>query len=144
VGQGAAGGPSPAFTPGQRAAVTRTITLADIEAYAALVGDRNPLHVDEAFAARSRFGGRIAHGLLTAGLISTVLGMHLPGPGGVYVSQSLRFRRPVRPGDTVTATAEVTAYDPARRRLTVRTTCTNQRGETVLDGEAVLLVEDRR
>lgn len=144
MGRGAPGGPSPAFTPGQRAAVTRTITLADIEAYAALVGDRNPLHVDETFAARSRFGGRIAHGLLTAGLISTVLGMHLPGPGGIYVSQSLRFRRPVRPGETITAAAEVVAYDAARRRLTVRTTCTNQRGETVLDGEAELLVEGRR
>jgi 3-hydroxybutyryl-CoA dehydratase len=143
VAGGTAGDPAPgpAFAPGQRAAVTRTITQADIEAYAALVGDRNPLHTDEAFAARSRFGGRIAHGLLTAGLISTVLGMHLPGPGGIYLSQTLRFRRPVRPGDAVTATAEVAAYDPAGRRLTLRTACTNQRGETVLDGEAVLLVE---
>ncbi|MDQ7857666.1 MAG: MaoC family dehydratase [Armatimonadota bacterium] len=134
-------GAGPAFVPGQRAAVTRRLAASDIDAYAALVGDHNPLHLDEAFAARSRFGGRIAHGLLTAGLISTVLGMHLPGPGGIYVSQSLRFLRPVRPGDAITATAEVTAYDPVRRRLTVRTTCTNQRGETVLDGEAVLLVE---
>jgi 3-hydroxybutyryl-CoA dehydratase len=132
---------SPPYVPGQRATLTRTVTLADVDAYATLVGDHNPLHMDEAFAARSRFGGRIAHGLLTAGLISTVLGMHLPGPGGIYLSQSLRFRRPVRPGDAITAAAEVTAYDPANRRLTLRTTCTNQRGETVLDGEAVVLVE---
>ena len=129
------------FSPGEQASVTKTITAADVEAFADLTGDRNPLHVDEAFAARSRFGGRIAHGLLTAGLLSTVLGMRLPGPGGIYVSQTLRFRRPVYIGDAVTATAEVVAYDADRRRLTLKTTCTNQRGETVLDGEAVLLVD---
>ncbi|MDR7418854.1 MAG: MaoC family dehydratase [Armatimonadota bacterium] len=129
------------FSPGEQASVTRTITAADVEAFADLTGDHNPLHVDEAFAARSRFGGRIAHGLLTAGLLSTVLGMRLPGPGGIYISQTLRFRRPVHIGDAVTATAEVVAYDANRRRLTLKTTCTNQRGETVLDGEAVLLVD---
>jgi 3-hydroxybutyryl-CoA dehydratase len=131
---------TPSFAPGQAATVTRTITAADVESYAHLSGDFNPLHMDAAFAAQSRFGGRIAHGMLTAGLISTVLGMHLPGPGGVYASQSLRFLRPVHLDDTITATAEVTAYDQRRRRLTLRTTCTNQRGETVLDGEAVVVV----
>jgi 3-hydroxybutyryl-CoA dehydratase len=130
-----------AFAPGRRASVTRTITEADVQAFADLTGDRNPLHFDPAYAARTRFGGVIAHGMLTAGFISTVLGMHLPGPGGVYISQALRFLRPVRIGDTVTVTAEVTAYDPDRRRVTLRTTCTNQRDEAVLDGEAVLLVE---
>jgi 3-hydroxybutyryl-CoA dehydratase len=129
------------FAPGESASVTRTITAADIDAFAHLVGDFNPLHADPTFAAESRFGGIIAHGLLTAGLISTVLGMHLPGPGGVYVSQSLKFLRPVRPGDTITATAEVMAFDERRRRLTLRTHCANQRGEIVLDGEAVLLVD---
>ncbi len=129
------------FTTGQRASFTRTLTEADVAAYAHVSGDFNPLHVDPAFAARSRFGERIAHGMLTASLISTVLGMHLPGPGGIYVSQTLRFLRPVRFGDTVTAAAEVVAYDAERRRLTLRTTCANQRGEMVLDGEAVLVVD---
>lgn len=129
------------FAPGQKAAVTRTITAADIETFARLTGDFNPLHLDEAYAARTRFGERVAHGMLTAGLISAVIGMHLPGPGGVYVSQTLKFARPVRIGDAITASAEVVAYDPDRRRLTLRTTCTNQRGETVLDGEAVVLVD---
>ncbi len=129
------------FTPGQKAAVTRTISEADIEAYAHLTGDLNPLHMDPEFASGSRFGGRIAHGMLTAGLISAVLGMHLPGPGGIYLSQTLTFLRPVRIGDTITATAEVTSYDAERRRLRLRTSCVNQRDEAVLDGEAVLLVD---
>ncbi len=129
------------FTPGQKAAITRTISEADIEAYAHLTGDLNPLHMDPEFASTSRFGERIAHGMLTAGLISAVLGMHLPGPGGIYLSQTLTFLRPVRIGDTITATAEVTAYDAERRRLRLRTSCVNQRGEAVLDGEAVLLVD---
>ncbi len=129
------------FTTGQRASFTKTLTDADAAAFADLSGDFNPLHMDAAFAARSRFGERIAHGMLTASLISTVLGMHLPGPGGIYVSQTLRFLRPVRFGDTVTAAAEVMAYDAERQRLTLRTTCANQRGELVLDGEAVLVVD---
>jgi 3-hydroxybutyryl-CoA dehydratase len=130
------------FEPGQRAQWTRTITDEAIRAYAGITGDCNPLHLDEAFAGRSRFGGRIAHGLLTAGTISAVLGMRLPGPGGIYLSQTLRFRRPVRPGDTITAQAEVLAWQPERRLLTLRTTCRNQHGETVLEGEAVLLVDE--
>jgi len=129
------------FVLGQRATVSKTITAADVDTFAGLSGDFNPLHVDAAFAARTRFGERIAHGMLTAGLISAVLGMQLPGPGGIYLSQTLRFLKPVRIGEAITAAAEVTAYDPQRRRLTLHTTCTNQRGETVLDGEAVLLVE---
>lgn len=129
------------FTPGQKAAVTRTISQADVEAYAHLTGDLNPLHMDPEFASASRFGGRIAHGMLTAGLISAVLGMYLPGPGGIYLSQTLTFLKPVRIGDTITATAEVTAYDAERRRLRLRTSCLNQRDDVVLDGEAVLLVD---
>ncbi|MDI6772058.1 MAG: MaoC family dehydratase [bacterium] len=129
------------FTPGQKASATRTVTEADVETYAHLTGDLNPLHMDPAFASASRFGGRIAHGMLTAGLISAVLGMYLPGPGGIYLSQTLTFLKPVRIGDTITATAEVTAYDAERRRLRLRTSCVNQRDEAVLDGEAVLLVD---
>jgi len=130
------------FTAGQSATWTKTITEADVIAYAGITGDFNPLHVDQVYAARSRFGERIAHGLLTAGLISAVLGMRLPGPGGIFLSQALKFVRPVRLGDTITATAEVTAWNPAKRLLHLRTTCANQDGEGVIEGEAVLLVED--
>ena len=129
------------FVVGQRATITRTVSADDIAAFARLSGDYNPLHTDEEFARRSRFGGRIAHGLLTASLLSTVLGMHLPGPGGIYLSQTLRFLKPVRIGDVLTAAAEVTVFDPERRRLTLRTTCTNQHTEAVLEGEAVMLVD---
>jgi 3-hydroxybutyryl-CoA dehydratase len=131
-----------AFTVGEKASATKTISEADIYAFAGLTGDFNPLHVDAEFARQSRFGERIAHGLLTAGLISTVLGMHLPGPGGIFLSQTLKFLRPVRIGDTITATAEVTAWNPAKRILQLRTACANQHGEAVVEGESVLLVDD--
>lgn len=129
------------FEPGQRATFSKTITEADISAFAGITGDFNPLHVDAEFAARSRFGERIAHGMLTAGLISAVLGMRLPGPGGIFISQTLKFLKPVRIGDTVTAAAEVVAYRPEKRILTLWTTCQNQRGELVVEGESVLLVD---
>ena len=126
---------------GQRATLSKTITDADIRAFAALSGDRNPLHLDEAFARQSRFGRPVAHGVLVAGVISAVLGMILPGPGAIYLGQTLKFLRPVYPGDTVTATVEVTAIRGDRGIVTLRTTCTNQAGEPVIDGEAVLLVD---
>src|SRR3990170_1474463 len=129
------------FAVGQSATWTKTITEADVIAYAGITGDFNPLHVDRVYAARSRFGERIAHGLLTAGLISAVLGMRLPGPGGIFLSQTLNFLKPVRIGDTVTASAEVVGYRADKRILTLKTTCHNQRGEVVVDGEAVLLVD---
>jgi 3-hydroxybutyryl-CoA dehydratase len=129
------------FTPGEKATFAKTITEADISGFAGLTGDFNPLHVDAEFARRSRFGARIAHGMLTAGLISTVLGMRLPGPGGIFVSQTLNFRKPVHIGDTITAIAEVIAFRAEKRVLTLRTTCVNQREETVVDGQAVLLVD---
>jgi len=130
----------PDLRVGQRAVLSRTIAQADIQAFAAITGDDNPLHLDEAFARSSRFGRPIAHGLLAAGLISAALGTCLPGPGAIYLSQTLAFRRPVYPGDTVTATVEVTAYREDKGIVTLRTTCTNQAGETVIEGEAVLLV----
>lgn len=130
------------FQVGEKARVTKTISEADVYAFAGITGDFNPLHVDAEFARRSRFGERIAHGILTAGLISTVLGMKLPGPGGIFLSQSLRFVRPVRLGDTITATAEVTSWNAAKRILQLRTACTNQRDEVVVEGESVLLVEE--
>lgn len=129
------------FTVGQKATFSKTITEADIYAFAGITGDFNPLHVDAEYAARARFGERIAHGMLTAGLISTVLGMRLPGPGGIFLSQTLKFLKPVRIGDTVTAVAEVLGYRPEKRILTLKTICQNQRGEAVVEGESVLLVD---
>jgi 3-hydroxybutyryl-CoA dehydratase len=131
----------PDFTPGQKASWTKTITESDVYAFAGITGDFNPLHVDAEFAAGGRFGQRVAHGALIVGLISAALGMRLPGPGGIYLSQSAQFRKPVRFGDTITATVEVVSYRPDKRILTVRTACTNQGGETVIEGEAVLLVD---
>ena len=125
---------------GSAAEMSKTITETDIILYAGITGDFNPAHVDAVAAARSRFGGRIAHGMLSAGLISAVIGMRLPGPGAIYLSQSLRFTLPVRIGDTVTASVTVTALNIEKRRVTLRTVCRNQHGETVIDGEALVLV----
>ena len=127
------------FGVGQTARVAKTITEADILLFAAVSTDTNPVHLDAEAAAASPFKERIAHGMLSAGLISAVLGTRLPGPGTVYLGQTLRFRAPVKIGDTVTAEAEVTAYDPEKRRATLRTTCTVQ-GRVVIEGEAQVLV----
>jgi 3-hydroxybutyryl-CoA dehydratase len=124
---------------GTRASVTRTIAEADVERFAELTGDRNPLHLDVEYAAGTRFGGRISHGILTAGLISTVIGMHLPGVGAIYLGQHLKFVAPVYLGDTITATAEVIAVRADKRILTLRTECTNQDGRRVIEGEAVVM-----
>ncbi len=132
----------PDLAVGQSASMAKTITAADIQAFADLTGDHNPMHLDAGFAARGRFGERIAHGMLSAGLISAVVGMKLPGPGALYMSQSLRFVGPVKIGDTITARAEILELVPEKRRVRLATTCTNQRGETVLTGEALLKVDD--
>ena len=126
--------------PGVMAEMSRTITDSDVTLYAGITGDFNPVHVDAVAAARSRFGGRIAHGMLSAGLVSAVLGMKLPGPGSIYLSQSLKFTRPVRIGDTVTAQVSVAVVNTEKRRVTLTTICRNQDGETVLEGEALVLV----
>lgn len=126
---------------GQAAVISEKITDAHITRFADLSGDRNPLHLNEEWASRTRFGGRIAHGALTGALVSRVLGMELPGTGSVYLSQSLTFLAPVRPGDTVIARAEVIDLDAERRRVKLRTTCSNQRGEAIADGEAVMLID---
>jgi 3-hydroxybutyryl-CoA dehydratase len=131
----------PEIAVGRRASMTRRISDAEIRAFAELTGDSNPLHLDDAFAAKTRFGRRIAHGMLSAGMISAVLGTKLPGPGALYLQQTLKFVRPVYPDDTLTATVEVTAYREDRRMVTLRTTCTDQRGEMVLDGEAIVLLD---
>ena len=128
---------------GQSAEFSKTVTEADVVLFAGITGDLNPAHVDEVAASESPFGGRIAHGMLVASFISTVLGMRLPGPGTIYLSQSLRFMAPVRPGDTVTARVEVAELVPARRRARLATTVRNQRGETVVEGEATVMVPAR-
>ena len=127
---------------GQMASLTKTVTEADISLFAGVTGDFNPLHVDEEFAKRTRFGGRIAHGFLTAGFISAVLGTRLPGPGSIYLSQSLNFHRPVKIGDTITATVEVSAYNKEKRIVTLETKCCNQDDIVVLSGKAVVLLEE--
>lgn len=125
---------------GDTDSITKTITDDDIRAYADLTGDDNPVHLDDEFAKTTRFGRRIAHGMLSAGLISAVLANKLPGTGTVYLSQSLSFVAPVYPGDTVTARVTVTKVREDKPIVTLETVCTNQRDEPVLRGEAVVLV----
>ena len=130
------------FKVGDTAETTRTIEQADVEAFAAVTGDRNPVHLDDAFAQQTRFGRRIAHGMLTASLISSVLANQLPGEGSVYLGQTLQFVAPVFPGDEVTARVTVTEVRENRPIMKLETTCVNQRGETVIRGEATVLVSD--
>ena len=127
---------------GQSAELTRTVQDGDLTAFAAITGDDNPLHLDAAYAAATPFKGRIAHGMLSAGYISAVLGTKLPGPGAIYVSQTLSFRRPVRIGDAVTASAAVTAIDAAKGRVTFATEA-RVAGKVVVEGEAVVAVPRR-
>ena len=126
---------------GMTAVFAKTITEADIVLFAGTSGDMNPIHVNDEYARESRFKGRIAHGFLTGSLISTCLGMKLPGPGCIYVEQSMRFRAPVRPGDTVQAQVTVVDIERERRRITLRTAA--MVGDTVvIDGEAVMIVPE--
>ena len=123
---------------GDQASVSTTITEAHVLAFADLTGDTNPVHVDADYAAQSIFGERIAHGMLVAGLISAVLGTQLPGPNSIYLGQELKFTAPVKINDTVTVTATVTEKRDDKQIIKLRTTATNQRGELVVDGTAVL------
>ncbi|MDQ1639155.1 MAG: 3-hydroxybutyryl-CoA dehydratase [Pyrinomonadaceae bacterium] len=123
------------------ASISRQITDADIRAFAELSGDFNPVHLDDEFARTTRFGRRIAHGMLGASLISTVLGTKLPGQGAIYLSQTLQFLAPVFPGDTITAKVTVTKIKEGKPIVTLETVCENQRGEMLIRGEAVVLVE---
>src|SRR5215212_8228075 len=124
---------------GDAAELRKTIAEEDVRAFAELTGDRNPVHRDEEYARGTRFGRRIAHGMLGASLISAVLANELPGRGTVYLSQTLRFTAPVFPGDTVTARVTVTRVREDKPVVTLETVCTNQRGERVVEGEAVVL-----
>lgn len=118
---------------------TRTITDDDIRAFAQASGDQNPVHLDDDYASRTPFGKRIAHGMLTASLISSILGNDLPGPGTIYLGQDLKFKAPVFVGDEVTATVELVKFREDRRIATFRTTCTKQDGTLVIEGEAVVI-----
>ncbi len=124
---------------GDRASLTRTLTKADIELFAVMSGDVNPAHLDEEYARSDIFHKIIAHGMWGGALISTVLGTMLPGPGTIYLSQTLRFRRPVAIGDTITVAVTATAKDPEKRRVTLDCQCTNQHGEVVISGSAEVL-----
>ncbi|MET0645274.1 MAG: MaoC family dehydratase [Pyrinomonadaceae bacterium] len=128
---------------GDAAEMQKTIADEDVRAFAELTGDRNPVHLDDEYAASTRFGRRIAHGMLGASLISAVLANELPGRGTVYLSQTLRFTAPVFPGDTVTARVVVKAVREDKPVVTLETFCTNQRGERVVEGEAVVLVSSQ-
>ena len=127
---------------GDSAEMAKTVSETDIYLFAGITGDFNPAHVDEEYARKTFFGTRIAHGLLTAGFISAVMGCRLPGPGAVYMRQELSFLGPVRIGDTITARVEVLEVDRTKGRARLLTTCDNQEGKRVLTGEA--LVSPRR
>lgn len=123
---------------GDEASLSRTITDAHIVNFAGITGDFNPVHVDAEYAQQSMFGERICHGMLMAGLISAVLGMQLPGSNAIYLGQDLKFTAPVKIGDTVTVTAKVTEKRDDKRIIKLRTTVSNQKGELVVDGNAVV------
>jgi 3-hydroxybutyryl-CoA dehydratase len=123
---------------GDSAEFTKTISEADVYLYAGITGDLNPAHVNEDYAKKTFFKTRIAHGMLTAGFISAILGTKLPGPGTVYMRQELIFMAPVLFGDTITARAEVVEVNTEKNRIRLKTTCRNQEGKIVLDGEALV------
>jgi 3-hydroxybutyryl-CoA dehydratase len=127
---------------GMSASYSKTVTEADITLFAGVSGDDNPVHINEEFAVETVFKGRIAHGMFSAGLISAVLGTRLPGPGSIYVAQQLKFKAPVRIGDTLTATATVKEVDMERKRVILETMC-SVRGKMVVDGEATMMVDPR-
>lgn len=124
---------------GDSASLTKTFSDEDVRSFAEISGDKNPVHLDNEFAAQTQFKKRLVHGMLTAGLISAVLGTELPGPGSIYLSQSINFRAPVFIGDTITATVTVTKMREGKPIVTLETVCKNQDEVVVLKGEAVLL-----
>lgn len=129
---------------GESASLTRTLTREDIQLFAIMSGDISPIHVDEEYARSDMFHKIIAHGMWGGALISTLLGTKLPGPGSIYLGQTLRFRRPVAPGDTITITATATAKDPEKHRITFDCQCFNQHGEVVINGEAEILAPTQK
>ena len=126
------------LTVGQFASFSKTISESDVYLFAGITGDLNPAHVDEEYAKGTYFKTRIAHGMLTASFISTIIGTLLPGPGSIYLGQEVKFLAPVRFGDTITATAEVDEIIADKKQIRLKTYCTNQDGVTVLDGQALV------
>ena len=124
---------------GAHASSVHVVEASAVEAFAAVTGDANPIHVDEEYARRTRFGRRVAHGMLAGGYISAILGATLPGPGSIYLNQTLSFREPVYLGDTITTTVTVESIREDKPVVTLRTECVNQHGAVVVSGEAVLL-----
>ena len=124
---------------GETEAFAKTVTETDVYLYAGVSGDFNPAHVNEVYASNTFFKGRIAHGMLSAGFISATLANQLPGPGTIYLKQDHSFRAPVRIGDTITAQVEVLELQVEKNRVRMKTTCTNQEGTVVLDGEALVM-----
>jgi 3-hydroxybutyryl-CoA dehydratase len=130
------------LTTGMSASFGKTVSEADIVMFAGVSGDTNPVHLDQTFAEKTPFKTRIAHGMLSAGFISTVIGTKLPGPGAIYMSQTLRFKAPVKIGDTVTATCTITEIIPEKKRAVLSTIC--KVGDTVvIEGEALIMVPSR-
>lgn len=124
---------------GQKTSITKTIKDSDVYTYAGLIGDFNPVHMNSEYAKDTRFGEQIAHGMLTASFISTLVGMGIPGADAIYLGQTVKFTAPVKFGDTITATAEVTEIIKEKRIAKMKTVITNQRGEVVVDGEATVM-----
>lgn len=124
---------------GETASITKMISEADVVNYAGIIGDFNPIHINPEYAKTTRFGQRIAHGMLTASFISTLVGCCIPGINALYLSQEVKFVKPVFLGDTITATAEVIEKIDAKRRIVMKTVITNQHGEVVIDGKAVAM-----
>lgn len=122
---------------GEAAEISKTISETDVYLYAGISGDFNPAHINEVYAGKTFFKTRIAHGMLPAGFISAILGTKLPGPGTIYIKQELEFLAPVHIGDTITARAEVVEIITEKNRIRMKTTCFNQEGTIVLDGEAI-------
>ena len=129
------------FNVGEKAEMTKEVTKNDITSMAEITGDFNPIHIDEDFANKTRFKGCIAHGVLSNGLISAVLGMHLPGPGGIYLGQTLKYLNPVKAGDTLRAEVEVSKWRPDKKIIHLETRCLNQHNDIIVEGEAVMLIE---
>jgi len=123
---------------GDKAEITRTISESDVYLFAGITGDTNPAHLNEEYAKTTKFGKRIAHGILVCGLISNVLGNQLPGNGTIYMSQTVKFLSPIYFGDTITARAEVIEKRDEKKRVVLKTTCVNQEGNLVVEGEAVV------
>jgi len=126
------------YRVGEAAEMTKVFSEEDVYLFAGITGDRNPVHISKEYAATTRFGERIVHGILTAGLISAAIGMKLPGTGCLYVSQRIEFLKPVKIGDEITARVEIVEV-VSEKRLRLRTQCVNQRQEVVIDGEAIVV-----